>query len=289
MIIILASNSGVLAFTPDKARAMFEIFASFFDSAIPNAKGKFQLYMGFLKPPGAPVVMPLAMIFYDGPEAIGRELCKPLYDLGPVQNTTEVQPYVNCNAVHKAMPAPATHQRYSCSGAQMSSEINVDILIQLFEDFTAFMNKYGDTVAPSKVALECRYHGVTASVPVSATAYAARHTLLNIVFEPQYDDPALDTVMREEATKITSRVRAAVRESAGVSAKEQKTALSEDVDAIKRLEVTHPEVLVNANYSSGNEKVNAIFGENITRLRELKRKLDPEMVFDKWYPIQPAA
>jgi hypothetical protein len=46
--------------------------------------------------------------------------------------------------------------------------------------------------------------------------------------------------------------------------------------------------LVNANYSIEKEKVGTVFGENLERLKEVKRTYDPDLVFDKWYPIQPA-
>jgi len=47
------------------------------------------------------------------------------------------------------------------------------------------------------------------------------------------------------------------------------------------------EMLVNANFSSRSEKIKAVFGENLQRLRDLKRTYDPELVFNKWYPIPP--
>jgi FAD/FMN-containing dehydrogenase len=33
----------------------------------------------------------------------------------------------------------------------------------------------------------------------------------------------------------------------------------------------------------------AQFGDNYERLQMLKQKFDPELIFNKWYPIVPAA
>jgi len=42
------------------------------------------------------------------------------------------------------------------------------------------------------------------------------------------------------------------------------------------------------NAGSGKTDASVVFGGNYGRLRKLKRKFDPENVFNKWYPIEPA-
>lgn len=37
------------------------------------------------------------------------------------------------------------------------------------------------------------------------------------------------------------------------------------------------------------DKARLAFGENYGRLQQLKRKYDPENIFNKWFPIVPAA
>ena len=44
-------------------------------------------------------------------------------------------------------------------------------------------------------------------------------------------------------------------------------------------------LILNANIGSGDEKLQSMFGENLPRLKELKRLYDPGCIFDKWYPI----
>ena len=40
-----------------------------------------------------------------------------------------------------------------------------------------------------------------------------------------------------------------------------------------------------ANFANGDESLEAIYGESLPRLRELKRKWDPEGVFGQWFAI----
>lgn len=37
------------------------------------------------------------------------------------------------------------------------------------------------------------------------------------------------------------------------------------------------------------DKARLVFGENYGRLQQLKRKYDPENIFNKWFPIVPAS
>lgn len=40
--------------------------------------------------------------------------------------------------------------------------------------------------------------------------------------------------------------------------------------------------------NSGLSKAQALFGGNYAKLREVKQKYDPEMIFSRWFAIPPA-
>jgi hypothetical protein len=238
-----------------------------YTTAIEPSSGKFQLYAGVIKPPGADAVCPIYLIYYNGPEEEGRAYAAPLLALGPMFGEPSMIHYAATTGIHKQMDAGNAHHRYTNSTVQLDLPMDVDIIMALVDDFSAFMAKYPERARPSKLVVELRSFGVTGAVPVSAMAYASRHKLVNVVMEAQYDQPELDGVMREEVKNMIMKARNSTVEKRKLQGKS--------------------EVLVNANFSSGSEKVNAVFGENMPRLREIKRKYDPDFIFNKWYPIPP--
>lgn len=238
-----------------------------YTTAIEPSGGKFQLYAGVIKPPGADAMCPIYLIYYNGPEEEGRAYAAPLLALEPMHGEPSMINYAATTGIHKQLEAGNAHHRCTNSTVQLDLPIDVDIIMALVDDFSAFMAKYPERARPSKLAIELRSFGVTGAVPVSAMAYASRHKLVNVVMEAQYDQPELDGVMREEVKNMIMKARSSTAEKRKLQGKS--------------------EVLVNANFSSGSEKVNAVFGENLPRLKEIKRKYDPDFIFNKWYPIPP--
>jgi FAD/FMN-containing dehydrogenase len=61
---------------------------------------------------------------------------------------------------------------------------------------------------------------------------------------------------------------------------------------VEKIRKTEPEDLAGtrayANYGLGDERTKDVFGENYERLAQLKAKYDPNLVFNKWFPITPA-
>jgi hypothetical protein len=83
--------------------------------------------------------------------------------------------------------------------------------------------------------------------------------------EAEYDGSVSNEVIREHVKAITEKVKAS---------KKQKDGKSQDA--------------FNFNASGGSERVKDAYGGNYHRLKEVKRKYDPNFVFNKWYSISPA-
>jgi hypothetical protein len=110
------------------------------------------------------------------------------------------------------MDAVTVHRRYTDSTVQFDLPLDIDILMTLADDFSAFLAKHPERAAPSKLAIELRSFAVTGAVPVSAMAYASRHKLVNAIMEVQYDKSELDGIMREEVQKVILKARKSVAE-----------------------------------------------------------------------------
>jgi hypothetical protein len=259
--------SGPLVFIPDQAKQFLEVLDSIKEIVDAN-EGKLAVFVAFMKPPGSPKPVPLALIFYDGPAEKAKELIKPLYDLSPVADMTAVVPYASITAPSPLVDGPPTHQCYATSNFQMYFPLDVDMFLSLVEDLDAFMAKYGDAVAPSKIAMEIRSHAKSSSLPVSAMAYALRRPAVMGALEAQFDVSVDDAVMRQDVKAISDKVRDVIR---------------------KKGQYPEGTAVFNANISTGKEKITDMFGENLPKLRELKKKYDPNFVFNKWYPIEPVA
>jgi hypothetical protein len=256
----------MFAFGPDKLEPFLSLLNPLYET-VTKCAGKLLVMAAFAVLPGTQGVSPLSLIFYDGPEAEARSLAAPLFDLGPVMNQVSMKRYPEVTVMSPMMAGPPTHQRYACKNVQLALPIDTEGIKGVIEDFRVFMDKYGASVSPSKVALELRYSGVTSSVPVNAMAYAGRRKACVIVAEAQYDDAALDTAMRSEVKTMMENLKERLIMNARHGGE----------DAF----------VLNANIGAGDEKTQSIFGENLPRLKELKKKYDPGFIFDKWFPIKP--
>lgn len=234
---------------------------------VESTNGKLAVFAAFTKGPNMPKVHPVALIFYDGSEEEARKLIAPLVELGPVAQMTSVKKFADITYPSHEWMGPPEQQRYSTSNVLMYSPLNVDTMEALVKDFDAFFKKYGSAVAPSKFLIEFRSHAKTLSVPPSATAIRARRKAFTLAMEVQYDKTISDLMMREEVKAMIGKVKVAMK----------REGLTRGGDNFTL-----------ANIADGNEKVADMFGENLSRLRELKRKFDPNFIFNKWFPIPPS-
>jgi hypothetical protein len=257
--------SGTLVFGPEKTHEYLEL-ADHCYKAVEASGGRLVVNLAFGRLPEMPKIHSMALVFYDGPEDQARKLLAPLFGLGPIIERVRMMPYAEVTVPTPASTGPPTHQRFSGSTAPMIPPLDVEIIQTLINDFDAFLTEYGVAVAPSKVIIELRSSKKSSAVPVSGTALASREKAILLALLVQYDSSVPDSLMREETKDMIGKVR-------------------EQIGRNDRNPEGGP--ILNANFASGSEKLKEIFGENLPRLRELKKKYDPNFIFNKWYPIAP--
>ena len=150
--------------------------------------------------------------------------------------------------------------------------LTIPILQAMFDAFIEFTNHVGPDSAQLVILCDYLPRQKVNSVPGDVTAYNNRGNWLNITLLPTWGTPIeFDSYAKEWIHKLLNNF---------VDLEKL------DDRVLEGEEVVHKKGYFNA--SMGDEKVSIVFGENYPRLRELKRKYDPNCVFRKWFSIVPA-
>ena len=239
---------------------------------IPMTRGKLQMHLAFASPPPNHEPATGFLVFYsdnstaEDPSIAARSLLAPLYELGPIFDATATIPYPASNSLLN--PNTDTQNRHGLSGANLPVDpMDEPLLLDVWNSYVDMRRSFPGALS-SHVVVELRYlvPGDEGHDGKTDMAFAARGGLstTNVLVHPQWDDPGDDTTLRKWATDLTAMIRSRTR------AQQQKGAVS------------YP------NYASGDESAVQMFGpEKYERLRDLKAEYDPDMRFNKWYPVHP--
>jgi hypothetical protein len=150
--------------------------------------------------------------------------------------------------------------------------LTVPILRTVFDGFCEYTESVGPDSQRSVILCEYFPQGKMNSVPQGATPFNNRGNWLNMHIVPDWGHRTdLDAYSKQWVHSLVEKL---------VAAEKQDELLEEG-----------EEVMLKQGYwngSWGEEKSSLVFGRNYEKLRLLKRKYDPNMVFKKWYPITPA-
>ncbi|KAF5875892.1 uncharacterized protein Bfra_002288 [Botrytis fragariae] len=249
---------GPLVYKPEKTKALLELVDTM-QEITEQTDGKLRLLLAITKIPSVPMsgIHPICIISYDGPEEEARKLTAPLWDLQPVMSAVSMKPFASTTKPSGLVDEPPNHQNFSNTSVFMPHPFDVEIMEKLIQDFDDFHNKHGDALAPSRIIIEMRSYKVSGAISASATALAAREKTVSITMGAQYDSSQVShTVMRDDIKRMIEPVKEAVKKQGSGK-------------------------FTNANLGSGTERTQNMFGQNYARLREIKRKYDPEFIFNK--------
>ncbi|KAK6509294.1 hypothetical protein TWF481_004052 [Arthrobotrys musiformis] len=269
--------SGFFMFSSDKIDACIDLMNVLHLDYIMKSNGKFAC-TGLTAIMGGNVI-PGFLVWYDGPEEEGKKYIKPILDLGPIYpgSGAEVKRHTETTDWKQFEKMfPPEFNRLVGTTTQVSYPISTDIIKRTVQRFQEIVATRPENLSVSKLMFDLRDYSKVTSVPLDATAYANRREGCLIAVDLIWDQEELDKEMMQITKDFITQVRAWVKED-----NEQKGVA--DVGA--HVGATTLYALV----SDGDEKLASVFGSNLGRMKELKRKYDPGMMWDKWYPVSPDA
>ena len=164
-----------------------------------------------------------------------------------------------------------SHGKNRYMKATALKHITVPILKTLFESYAEYCSTVGEESMESVCLLEVFPRGAINGIPDNGTAFANRGEWFNVTLLPTWGKPDFAQFTRNWVHSVVDKI----------------AALEKQDEEIK----TGDEIVRKKGYwngSMGDEKSSLVFGDNYKRLREVKKKYDPEFVFRKWFPIVPA-
>jgi len=216
-----------------------------------------------LGPDGTPCCVVTGVI--NGTPEEGEAAFNRFLDIGPVHTTHGTMPYEVFGTLADHFGALPGNKLMI--GARFN-KIDYPTISKAYDAWLEITKK-----APESCLLYNFFHKTkAASVPVDATAYAGRHADPDTVCSVIWSDPEFSVA---EAREACLTLKAIVSES---STQECQDSLGY---------VNYADL-----YSTLNETdqyARKLFGRNYPRLQEVKKKYDPEGVWNTWFAIRPAA
>ncbi|TEB23723.1 hypothetical protein FA13DRAFT_1797769 [Coprinellus micaceus] len=264
--------AGMTFFTPDKLASITEVTKTWYANTKENEGVSLAT---LITPQGFPAVG--VVLFYNGPEEEGRANFKAYYDIGPVMDFAKEIPFEQLNALTNAVvPAGGCYylRGFSHKGPDFGCTFRA---LQKVGEVAK-----GGVFTPS-VLFEYLPVSKINSVTTSATAFR-RQTAPNVLVMLKWDGSAPEKTY--EARGIVTEIAdifASSQDGLSDSEKLGYVNYGHDIDAVPTLPLSHPSM---AHVASRAELV---FGSNYPRLQGIKKKYDPDNLFNRWYPIVPSA
>ncbi|KAJ0426777.1 hypothetical protein BJY00DRAFT_270980 [Aspergillus carlsbadensis] len=248
---------GILYYTPDKMAKIVE-FANWFNNQQDERSG---FFFGFGAPSPVEQTMVMALLFYNGSMEKATSFFGPLLSLQSVLGKVDMMSYAKMNRL--ANIEPSAEGRKWIGGTEISFPLGKKLAQQVWLEFNELM-LLSPSMGNSVLAFELLPYGKVTSVPIDATACANRSSSYNAGLLLCWCDAGDDAVLGQKARGLLRRIR-----------------------RLQGREESDEHVRSYANYAGHNYSPNYLFGPNLPRLQELKKRYDPHNAFHKWHNLVP--
>ncbi|EKM51783.1 uncharacterized protein PHACADRAFT_187189 [Phanerochaete carnosa HHB-10118-sp] len=253
---------GAVMFSPDKLEAIAQLIEKWYPTAGEKEGMHVVLGRGF---DGNPNIM--LLMLYNGSEAEGRENFKAFTDLGSVMDMRQEMPYEVFNSFRDHWLSPGKCHWFRSFLVDRAEKV---LTRETFDEVTELTNPE-KPFNQSTLAFEYMPQAKINNVPNGETAYSRnRPGLGNGLAHVIWDENKPELL--EEAKRIAQQMIELPLKIGGP----QYGNYNADTEA----------ALPTAEAKSA--RAQALYGDNYLRLQQIKRKFDPNMVFDKWFVIQPS-
>ncbi|UZP35479.1 hypothetical protein NXS19_003295 [Fusarium pseudograminearum] len=254
--------SGTLAYSPDKLPDLLRFANELHER--PNTEGHcLALGIGF-GPNGTTRIVSAIPLFH-GPESDAKHYFAGLLQLESVVDNTEMMTTAKTNTLLN-MVMDHGIRRLTGSG-NVVMPLDIEPMLQTAQTFWEFCEVHGG-MGKSVIAIEFFPTDKIRESAQDATAYANRGDYYDVLTLFGWEDPDHDGEVRKFNRSICRQVRETNGYQAGAGGRWSKGPVG-----------------VYINVEAGGISPNDAWGANLPRLRALKKKYDPQNVFNKWHSI----
>ncbi|KAI1452854.1 hypothetical protein F4805DRAFT_445773 [Annulohypoxylon moriforme] len=209
------------------------------------------IFLYFLTSNGEPTV--LVTVFYFGTEAEGREAFKSIIDIGPYDDTTAVLPQNQWNAGADGFCTKGERKPTYSAGFD---HFVPTTWRQIWNDYNEFLTN--PNTSATTVVVECYSLDKAQSFGADSASFANRDIRFNGFTISWYPDASLD----KTAEAFGSGFRDLLRADDGLSSNRTYV-----------------------NFAFGDETNQVVYNNSTQRLQQLKKKYDPNNVFNQWFDL----
>ncbi|OJJ30890.1 hypothetical protein ASPWEDRAFT_119337 [Aspergillus wentii DTO 134E9] len=272
--------AGTLLFSADKLPGIVN-FANQFETLTNGQQG---FWFGFTMLPSMAQCSILVAVFYNGTQTAAEQFFSPLLSLGSLMDGTQMLPYDSLNSILHTVDTLACRERLSrfnttypadtsvgprksLRGSNVTLPLDIDFVLSIYNGFNSILNDCPQT-RDSRLFFELLPNIQVTKVSNDATAFASRGPYYNVSTLFRWNETRLDARIRTLQEDLMNQIgtRAGITRQPNYSMSRHGTGIY-------------------ANYAGRDLPIKAIFGANLPRLRELKKKYDPHNTFRKWHNI----